>query len=185
MRSRAVLAVLVMVLSTLPMLVGQGLTSSASATDCTGEWNYKTRIVKQNKKDLSSVYSKRNSNRTESSELRVGLTSETSDSSAITVGENIKISDVISSVEAKFEVTVTRSVSSGLNVTNVMEVMPLHFGRTKWQTVRTVFERFRFRWVGPTGDCRKERDTIWKARLITSKVHFAECQDKTNTCTPW
>lgn len=183
MRAKAVFVILTFVVGTVPALGLQAATSSASANECLGApWVYKTRIVKRNKKDLSSIYSKHNSNRYESAPLNVTVTSSSSDSSTLTAGMSYKLSTVIEQVEAKFDISVTRSVSTGLSVTNTMKVMPLYYGRTKWQTIRTVFERFRHRYYG--ADCHYERQTIWRARLITSRVHFAECQDKKNTCTP-
>ena len=183
MRAKVVLVVLAFVFGTVPALGFQAATSSASANECSGSpWVYKIRVVKRNKKDLSSIYSKHNSNKYESAPLSVNVWSSSSDSSAVTLGTSYKLSTVVDEVEAKYDISITKSVSSGVSVTNTMEVMPLYYGRTKWQTIRTVYEKYRTRRYG--ADCHLERETIWRARLITSRVHFAECQDKTNDCKP-
>ena len=157
----------------------------ASANECSGStWKYnKPVVVSRSKKDLSGVMSKRNSNSKESSTLSVSVSTNKSDSSTVTVGASTKIDAYIAEVEAKFEVSVTEKISKGVTRTNRMVVEPLKYGRMKWQSIHTTYKKTRQRYYGAS--CSLQRETVWKASMITSEVHFAECQDRKNICTPY
>ncbi len=157
--------------------------SPAHAERC-GYWTPgRIAIIDRSTKNLSSVASKFNSNRTESSTLNVGVTTTRSDSSTVSAGYTASLGNVIASVEARFDVSVTRSVDKSESITNEMRVMPRRYGRTVRQTVRTKFENYSF-FLHPRTCKRIERKVNWRANLITSNPHFAECQDRRNLCTP-
>ncbi|MEU5876331.1 hypothetical protein [Spirillospora sp. NPDC047279] len=162
--------------------------AQAAAGPCQpGEYLGKTaKAGKKTKKSLSGIYSKRNSNPKESSTLTFGMETSTSWTTTFSgsLGKSSEKSKAaaVKLIEGQFGVDVSRSTSKGKNASNTMVVRPKYYGRTRIQSIKTAFTIYQ---KISRRDCSISYVKIGGVNAITSKYHFAECQDKKNVCKPY
>lgn len=115
------------------------------------------------------------------STLKYSIKTTTSRSSGWTVGGGLTVKAAIVQIEAKTEYNITKKTSTGVTVTNTINVPGKHYGYTQ---PKAEFRKFHIlkQHYGPSCNVITDKDYGVFAGITTPKF-FAECVSK-NPCTP-
>ena len=106
----------------------------------------------------------------------------TTKTSGWTATAKLTYNEMVVKIEASYAKTVTKSVATGITVTDHMLVDAHHYGRVVPKVEYTNYEALEETQVPNCSVNIIYTSPLFKA--ITADTFFSECEDTTNTCTP-
>ena len=178
-RSSAVSAVVAGVALCLAPPLGAGL-AQASEQGCINQtWYDAVQIGTPKYEAIASAAGKYNAGPT-TSNLTYTLTTTTSKSSTMSVGAGVTLSFAIAEVEAETKYSVTKSVSSGITVTDQLAVPSHNYGYDQPKIERRTFEIDQYR---QGSACTVTKTNLGYLYGITAVPFWSQCV-ATTACTP-
>jgi hypothetical protein len=161
-------------------VLAPALAPAASAACAPREWTSVAQSGSPTYASLGTAVGKRNASPNPST-LQYAMSQTTKRSTSWTVGAKATVGWGIAKVEASFSYTVTKETTTGVTVTNTMNVPGKYWG---YMQPKVEYRYFRIKDQSLRPDCTVRTDKDYGTlKAITAYPFFAECVAKT-ACTP-